>query len=65
MKRFSLFAVVAAAAVAVTSAFAGGVRTESGPSKLACGCVNCACPNCDGQSCSCDVCACGVCVCAK
>lgn len=66
MKRFLFGALLVAAALGSTIAFAFSSGTAS-TIKSACGCVDCACPSCaDGSCngvCSCDVCTCGQCAC--
>lgn len=63
MKRFSVLALLLAAAMGLTYAYAG--QSTSVKAKSACGCVDCQCPNCNGEFCTCDVCTCGSCGCVK
>lgn len=66
MKRFSVLALLIAAAVGFTYALAYAAPSVSGSqAKSACGCIDCRCPDCNGEFCTCDECACGDCACLK
>lgn len=66
MKRFSVLALLIAAAIGFTYALASAAPSVSPTqAKSACGCTDCKCPDCNGEFCSCDVCACGDCACLK
>ncbi len=66
MNRFSVLALLIAASVGLSYAFASAAPSApDARAKSACGCQTCKCPDCNGEFCTCDDCKYDGCACLK